>query len=127
MTGTSMKCREETKFLALLARTQEKASKMGVSTRTFQSKNKTNRKFANTVKYFRTKMPCMTGRRRIDSTTEESSSQLNSSNEQLNQINLLQSQPSSLSTNDDTLYDWRLPKFVETLDTWLNQLERHPQ
>ena len=40
-------CREEIKFLGLLARTQEKAAKLGnVSKRTFHNKNKTgpNRK-----------------------------------------------------------------------------------
>ena len=35
-------CREETKFLGLLAKTQEKAAKLGnVSKRTFHNKNKT--------------------------------------------------------------------------------------
>lgn len=101
----TMKCREETKFLALLARSQEKASKMGgVSTRTFHSKNKTNR------------------RRRIDSSTspdESSTSQINSSNEQLHKAHI--------TLADDFVYDWRLPKFVETLESWIKDLEKHPQ
>lgn len=104
MTVMAMKCREETKFLALLARSQEKASKMGgVSTRTFHSKNKTNR------------------RRRIDSSTspDESSSQINSSNEQLHKAHI--------ALSDDFVYDWRLPKFVETLESWIKDLEKHPQ
>jgi len=91
--------------LALLARSQEKASKMGgVSTRTFHSKNKTNR------------------RRRIDSSTspdESSTSQINSSNEQLHKAHI--------NLADDFVYDWRLPKFVETLESWVKDLEKHPQ
>jgi len=103
-------CREEIKFLGLLARTQEKAAKLGnVSKRTFHNKNKTgpNR------------------RKRIDSTTspEESSSQINSSNEGLNML----ATTTTEKRDDDFVYDWRLPKFVETLEKWLRDLEKHPQ
>ena len=28
---------------------------------------------------------------------------------------------------DDFVYDWRLPKFVQTLEKWLKDLEKHPQ
>jgi len=115
----ALKCREETKFLALLARSQEKASKMGgVSTRTFHSKNKTNR------------------RRRIDSSTspDESSSQINSSNEQLHKVVAAAAGAASragggggVNEGDDFVYDWRLPKFVETLEKWVKDLEKHPQ
>jgi len=104
-------CREETKFLGLLAKTQEKASKLGnVSKRTFHNKNKTGAH----------------RRKRIDSTTspEESSSQINSSSEGLN---LMSPIADSEKLDDDFIYDWRLPKFVQTLEKWLKDLEKHPQ
>lgn len=110
MTVSPGVCREETKFLGLLARTQEKASKLGnVSKRTFHTKNKTGTQ----------------RRRRIDSTTspEESSSQINSSSEGLN---LLTSVDKS-KLEEEFVYDWRLPKFVQTLEQWLKDLEKHPQ
>jgi len=109
MTVMALKCREETKFLALLARTQEKASKMSVSTRTFHGKNKISSR-----------------RRRIDSTSpDDSSSQLSSSSEQLNRT--ARSFSPATKVDDSLEYDWRLPKFVETLEKWLRDLEKHPQ
>jgi len=107
-------CREETKFLGLLARTQEKAAKLGnVSKRTFHNKNKTGPQ----------------RRRRIDSTTspEESSSQINSSNEGLNLLSGVDKSVNKGKVEEDFVYDWRLPKFVQTLEQWLKDLEKHPQ
>jgi len=105
-------CREETKFLGLLAKTQEKAAKLGnVSKRTFHNKNKTGTQ----------------RRKRIDSTTspDESSSQINSSSEGINLMSTTSADIEKIE--DDFVYDWRLPKFVQTLEKWLKELEKHPQ
>lgn len=99
--------REETKFLALLAKSQEKASQLGLSKRTFQIKNGRRTRSG-------------TGRSKEGTpagTADDSSSQMSSSSEQIDER----------SPPEGSVDDWRLPKFVETLEKWLSDLERHPQ
>merc|ERR1719322_1311140 len=147
-----IKSREECKFLALLTRTQQKVSKItGAARKTFANSDRRYRKVSsnrynkilnakrsssnesgsassgneNSVmrQENRNLRKNSTGRISLSSAPTTDNECIDSSEEQLNNRNETWKSIEDFSEN----YDWRLPKFVETLETWLQDLEKHPQ
>ena len=136
------KSREESKFLALLTRTQQKASKItGAARRTFAKSNRKNKKVSSSRcnKLLSVKRSSSnesgsassgneylqrtsTGRPSLSSAPTTDGECIDSSEEQLFNDNAWKSIEESAKH-----YDWRLPKYVETLEIWLQDLEKHPQ
>lgn len=86
---SSSRSREETRFLALLSKTQDRAANIG------GNKKKKTRRTADTDR---------------------------------NDV----AEPSAANIDDDEStgeeeVDWRLPKYIETLESWLEDLAHHPQ
>ena len=150
--STDMKSREECKFLALLTRTQQKASKItGAARKTFANSDRRYRKVSsnrynkilnakrsssnesgsassgneNSVMQQKNRnlRKSSTGRISLSSAPTTDNECIDSSEEQLNNRNETWKSIEDFSEN----YDWRLPKYVETLETWLQDLEKHPQ
>ena len=147
--SNEVKSREECKFLALLTRTQQKASKItGAARRTFANSNRRNRKISNN------RYDKILNAKRSSSNESGSASSGNENGlvhyepKNIRKTSLGHLSLSSAPTTDNECinsseehlynsndawkdfsqnYDWRLPKYVETLETWLQNLEKHPQ
>ena len=149
--SSDMKSREECKFLALLTRTQQKASKItGAARKTFANSDRRYRKISNnrynkilsakrsssnesgsassgnensvTQRESRQLRKISRGRLSLSSAPATDNECIDSSEEQIYKTETWKS-IEDFSEN----YDWRLPKYVETLETWLQDLEKHPQ
>lgn len=149
--NNALTSRQESKFLALLTRTQQKASKItGAARRTFANTSKRQKKISNSRcnkiliakrsssnesasassgnekaegniqhKYLQ---KTNIGRLSLSSAHTSDGECFDSSEEHLNDNNVWKSIEESAQN-----YDWRLPKYVETLEIWLQDLEKHPQ
>ena len=148
--------REESKFLALLTRTQQKAAKItGVARRTFANSNGRHRKVSNRKCLNKFQNPNRSSSNESGSASSGNEKRENLHDNGFNQSNIPQRANFgrlSLSSNytsdyeyvdsseehlndnmnwesieDSTKdYDWRLPKYVEALEQWLQDLEKHP-
>ena len=147
-TNSGFRSREESKFLALLMRTQQKAAKItGAARRTFANSNRKNRKSSsnNYNKLLNAKRSSSNESRSASSGNERTENHfdngsvrpkyINSSSAHTTDGECLDSSEEHLYDDKDAWksieesskhYDWRLPKYVETLEIWLHDLEKHP-
>ena len=137
-TNSGFRSREESKFLALLMRTQQKASKItGAARRTFANSNRKHRKSSsnNYNKLLNAKRSSSNESRSASSGNERTENHFDNGSVRPKYINCSSAHTTDgecLDSSEEHLYDdkdawksieesskhydWRLPKYVETLE-----------